>query len=152
MKLDNPQSQSLRPGLKVRIEPKNGLAREHVVDSFAGGRILALVGLEDRDIAESFSQASVFLKRSDFPTLRNDEIYLNDMLGFEVIDQENKSIGSVEGFSDNTAQVLIEVRLSNGETGMIPFVPALVKKVDERTKTIIVDLPLGLFENENDPA
>lgn len=149
LKLENPQSQSLRPGLKIRVETKRGIAQEHIVTSFVAGRILSLSGLDDRNIAEAFNQSTVFIKRSDFPALRNDEIYLNDMLGFEVLDQENNSIGHVEAFSDNTAQVLIEVRLSDGRVGMIPFVAALVKKVDEGAKTIIVDLPEGLLENEN---
>lgn len=151
-KLDNPNSDSLRPGLKVRVETKKGVVSEHTVAAFQAGRILSFVGLDDRDVAETFNQSQLFVKRSDFPNLRDDEIYLNDMIGFDVVDQVGEPIGKVEGFSDNTAQVLLVVRASNGVQGMIPYVQPLITRVDQLSRQIVVDIPQGLFESEKEDA
>lgn len=147
-KPDNPKSESLRPNLCIQIESRTGVLTRHVVKSYQAGRILSLEGLVDRNIAETFQQSKVYVKRSDFPNLGDDEVYLNDMIGFEVIDQKGEKLGIVEGFSDNTAQTLLVVRTARGDQGMIPFVEQLVKDVDLEAGTIRVDIPDGLFESE----
>lgn len=152
VKLDNPKSASLRPGIKIRVLSSKGVAHEETVASFSGGRILCLVGLDDRNDAEKLHQASIFINRRDFPPIEDDEIYLSDMIGFNVVDPNDVVIGSVSGFSDNTAQVLLEVLLTDGRNGFIPYVPALVKRVDSATQKISVDLPEGLFDSEKQNA
>ena len=63
---------------------------------------------------------------------------------------DGESLGIVEGFSHNTAQVLLEVRSSTGSRGMIPYVSPLVKEINQIAKRIIVDLPEGLFESDRE--
>jgi 16S rRNA processing protein RimM len=148
IKLGNPHSESLRVGLQIHLRKKNGLIEHRIVKSVINGRILQLIDLEDRNVAEKLSQAEIYVDRSDFPALADDEIYLNDMMGFEVVDLEGHKIGSIRGFSDNGAQLLVDVLLPNHKHGLIPYVKPLIQKVDQASRQIIVDLPPGLFVDD----
>lgn len=152
VKLENPQSEAFQPGLQLRFEMPKGQLVFRRVRSFQAGRILSLEGLEDRDLAEEFNQAKIWVKRSDLPDLQEDEIYLGDMIGFQVLDEEGQTLGVVEGFSHNTAQLLLDLRLSSGSQAMIPYVAPLVKSIDQERKKITVDLPEGLLEIEKKDA
>lgn len=148
VKLVNAASKSLRPGIQVHFRLEKGTLKSFEVISFTAGRLLQIKGLEDRNVAETYVRSEVFIDRSDFPELKDNEIYLNDMLGFEVLSTNGDMIGEVTGFSDNTAQVLIEVKVPSGASAFIPYVKPLVQKVDTGARVIIVDLPLGLIESE----
>ncbi len=61
-----------------------------------------------------------------------------DLIGFEALDLEGKVLGRVTGFSDNRAQILVEI----GEM-LVPFVKPILVKIDEDNRQIILDLPEG---------
>jgi 16S rRNA processing protein RimM len=152
VKLDNPLGQSLRAGIPIQLKGKDGRFKDFEVASFIAGRILTLKELDDRDIAEKLGGSEIFLDRSDFPAIREDEIYLRDMLGFEVFDVHGTLLGTVFGFSDNTAQVILDVRSEAGSHGLIPFVKPLIQKIDQAARAITVDIPEGLFESKESDA
>jgi ribosomal 30S subunit maturation factor RimM len=131
VKLDNPLGQSLRAGIPIQLKGKDGRFKDFEVASFIAGRILTL---------------------KDFPAIREDEIYLRDMLGFEVFDVHGTLLGTVFGFSDNTAQVILDVRSEAGSHGLIPFVKPLIQKIDQAARAITVDIPEGLFESKESDA
>lgn len=147
VKLDNPQSDSLRSGIEIQIKLPSGEIQKKTVSEFVSGRFLKLDDVSDRNEAEKLSKSLLFIQRQDFPNIAEDEIYLHDMLGFEVVDVVGNPVGKVEEFSDNQAQVLLGVRNKDGFLGFIPYVAPLVVKVDSMTQTIVVDLPEGLFES-----
>lgn len=145
IKLDNPNSETLRPGLKLKLQ-KSGLAAQFFeVESFHAGRLLQLKDVADRTLAEKLTNSLMYVSREDFPKIASDEIYLTDMIGFEVFSSEGEKLGIVEGFTDNSAQTILEVRSTTGGIGLIPFVKPLITKLDADAKKIIVDLPNGLF-------
>lgn len=147
LKLGNPKSESLREGLVVHLRKSNGQLEDHVIDSVIDGRILTLEAVEDRNAAEKLLHSDLYIDRGDFPELSDDEIYLSDMLGFVVV-QDEQPIGSVIGFSDNGAQLLVEVRSEQGKVGFIPYVKPLIVKVDQAAKRVVVDIPQGLFDHD----
>lgn len=149
VKLDNPNSETLRPGLKLKLQ-KPGLADQFFeVESFHAGRLLQLKDVADRTVAEKLTNSLMYVARDDFPKIAPDEIYLTDMINFEVYSSQGEKLGTVEGFTDNSAQTILEVRSTTGGTGLIPFVKPLIEKLDPDAKKIIVNLPNGLFTDPN---
>jgi len=144
-KLDNPNSETLRPGLRLKLQKSGGAAQFFEVESFHAGRLLNLKDIVDRTVAEKLTGSLMYVAREDFPKIASDEIYLTDMINFEVLSSEGENLGTVEGFSDNGAQTILEVRSRSGGIGLIPYVKPLIEKVDPDAKKIIVNLPNGLF-------
>jgi 16S rRNA processing protein RimM len=104
-------------------------------------------GVADRDVALSIRGYSVYIRRSDFPTLDADEFYWVDLLGLGVVNEAGVALGTVADMIDNGAHSVLRVEYpSTGKDGkpvtgerLIPFVGVYVKTVDQAAKQIIVD-------------
>ncbi len=57
-----------------------------------------------------------------------------------------EAIGTVTALILGTAQDLLEVRLTDGRVGLVPFVEAIVPVVDIAGQRVVVDAPPGLFD------
>jgi 16S rRNA processing protein RimM len=159
--LDNPDGDVLVDGLVVRLEaPANaGRAQQAkppvlktVTRVFAGGVKLALDGVVSRDAADALRGAVVFARREDFPEPDDDELYLVDFVGAEVVTTTGERLGFIRDFSENGAQPLARVADAHGRVTDMPFVAGLVVRIDDANdngpKRVIVDPPEGLFAGE----
>ena len=77
-----------------------------------------------------------------------DAWYEDDLVGVEVRDPDGTRIGEVVALDVRPAQDLLEVRLLDGRTGLVPFVEAIVPvvAVDTDDPHVVVDAPPGLFD------
>lgn len=152
--LENPDGDVLRDGIALRLELPEGAPREVAVTRVYGDANVDLEEISDRDAAEALRNARVHVRRSDFPPPDEDETYLVDLLGAEVRHVDGRVLGVLESFSDNRAQPLAEVRTpddgsASGQGGrlvLVPFVPGIVSDVNEAERVVVLDPPLGLFE------
>ena len=78
--------------------------------------------------------------------LDEDEFLLDELVGIEVFDVEDKKLGFVVGVSNNGASDLLSVKTKNGKISLVPFVKAIVPTVDLKAKKIIVNNLEGLLE------
>ncbi len=75
--------------------------------------------------------------------------YEDELVGVAVRDVGGEGIGEVIALHIRPAQDLLEVRLHDGRTGLVPFVEALVPVVDltdPAGRFIVIDPPAGLFD------
>lgn len=72
--------------------------------------------------------------------------YAEDLVGLQVVNPSGDLLGTVVELHDRPVQDLLEVRLTNGGTGYVPFVEQLVPVVDIAAGRIVVDPPPGLFD------
>lgn len=106
------------------------------------GLLAQLGGVDDRNRAESFKGARIFVARSDFPPLGEDEYYWVDLIGLEVVNREGISLGRVSELLDIGPQQTLVLRQEEGGKTverMIPFVAAYVDAVDRDAGQIRVD-------------
>ena len=108
-----------------------------------GNKIIAqFEGIKDRTHLESLIPFEIYLDRDAFPEPEEGEVYLVDLEGMEVVNEEGNSIGKVESFSDNGAQILLNVRIDpNGELLTLPYVDAFFPKTDLEKKQITMIKP-----------
>ena len=100
--------------------------------------------IADRTLAECLRGARVFVPRSSFPSLPDDEYYWVDLIGCEVRNREGLLLGTVDDLLSTGPQTTLVLRraqqgASGGQQGLIPFVSAIVDTVDARAKCIVVD-------------
>lgn len=106
--------------------------------------VAQLMGVADRNAAESLKGAVVQVRRSHFPPLSNDEYYWVDLIGLAVENLQGDHLGSVVDLMDNGAHPILRVAAPvQGEDKqkewLIPFVDQFVKTIDQQAKKITVD-------------
>ncbi len=111
------------------------------------GFMVDIKGVTDRTEAEKWVGREVFVPESFLTSEEGEEIYLREVLGFEVIDQTRGSVGEVIGFAGNDFQDLLIIKGEEGEFE-VPFVEPLLIEIDKNKKQIAMDIPQGLVAGE----
>ncbi len=106
------------------------------------GYHVAFKGIDDRDEADKLRGQEVQVDRDELPPPGEDELYAIDLIGFEVIGADGKVHGVVEDLEEAGPQDLL--RLKGG--ALVPL--GLVKEVLSDQRSIVIEVPEGLFELE----
>lgn len=110
-----------------------------------GGYLLRFREIADRDAAQRLVGAELLLERDELRPLAEDEYFLHELVGLEVVDRERGSIGPVEDVYDASGQPLASVRI-DGREQLIPLRREMVDGVDMEARRIDVRLPSGLLD------
>ncbi len=145
IKLFNPESDSLGAGVRVLLcQRGGGDPQPYEVERATpkpGSELarLWLAGVDTREAAEALRGRELWIARADLPALDEDEFYLADLIGREVVrkgpDDSFESLGTIAGVTSNTAQDLFEVRLRGREWLLPAFAPFIVEI--EATRVIV---------------
>ncbi|MGD0616532.1 MAG: ribosome maturation factor RimM [Bryobacteraceae bacterium] len=106
--------------------------------------ILKFRGIDSMTAAESLAGADVSIPAAERPALPEDEVYLSDLIGCEVIDRvTGRSIGTVSAWQDSAGPPLLVLADS---PVLIPFARAICREIDVTGKRILIDAPEGLLD------
>lgn len=95
-------------------------------------------GVDDRDAAFALKGATIAVSRNEFPDLDDDEHYWVDLIGLQVTNLQNESLGLVKNLMQTGASDILVVNDGKVER-LIPFVKRHVSQVDMANKQVIVD-------------
>jgi len=98
-------------------------------------------GIETREQILALRGTLVGVPQSALPR-QEGELFWSELVGFEVVDRDGRSLGQVEGLTDNGAHPILRVRDASGETPrerLIPWVPIYIDRVDAPSRRIEVD-------------
>jgi 16S rRNA processing protein RimM len=120
--------------------PNKQVVEKQIEESFARDSVFhaKLAGINDRDAAFALKGATVCVNREDFPEPDEDEFYWIDLIGLNVINQQNESLGVVKDLMETGANDVLVVKQDDTER-LIPFVAQYVINVDLASKQIVVD-------------
>ena len=108
----------------------------------SGTVVAKFIGLDERNAAEALRGARIFLSRSSFPAASTDEYYWVDLIGLNVVNREGVKLGVVREWLPAGPQTPLVLALEvdgKEQERMIPFVSAVVDKVDLAGRQISVD-------------
>jgi len=111
-----------------------------------GTLLLTFAEVSDRNAAESLRDVMLeadVAEESDEP----DAWYDHELVGLTVTDPDGEKLGEVVEVQHPGAQDLLVVRTLRGQDRLVPFVQAIVPKVDLAAGRIVVDAPPGLLED-----
>jgi 16S rRNA processing protein RimM len=105
------------------------------------GYVATSPDVADRTAAEALRGARIFVPRSAFPAVSDDEYYWADLIGLAVRNRDDVELGQVVGLMDTGAQSVLRVQPADAAEGerLIPFVAAFVDSVDLPGRRIVVD-------------
>lgn len=169
VRLYDPASTALRPGLRVELRPPEGPSGHALqamsceilaVEPIPGRSSMRVqfAGVDDRDRAESLRGYQVWVQRDALPPLAEDEFYLEDIIGLPVErerpDGRVQRLGTIVGVTSNGAQDLLEIEWvrpdGRKDTWLLPALPQFLADIGEQR--VRVELPLGLLPDPLEDA
>lgn len=148
--LNDDQNESiLEEGMKVYLYPASEKSQvskggeEWLITKLRFGNkvICTFEGMKDRTHLETLLPFEIRVPREAFPETDDNEVYLVDLVDWDVVNQERVKIGSLESFSDNGMQYLFDVRMNDGSLVTLPYVDAFFPELDTENKQIVMIQP-----------
>jgi 16S rRNA processing protein RimM len=94
------------------------------------GKLAArLAGCEERNAALALKGSELAVRRDAFPPNAENEFYLADLVGLEVVNSRGEALGAVAGIFEHGAHPVIRVVAGDTER-LLPFVEQVVRRVD----------------------
>ena len=101
--------------------------------------IARLEGIDDRDVAAGYVQATIGVERSQLPETADGEYYWSDLEGLTVRKKDGTVLGTVAYLLETGANDVLVIREADREV-LVPFIPdQVVKDVDLASGVIDVD-------------
>jgi 16S rRNA processing protein RimM len=101
--------------------------------------------VNDPETAIKISKRPIFLPKSLRPKSAKGEFYDDEILDFEVWDENHGLLGRVTSVIQTGANKLLEVD-NNGKEILIPINSPLITSINKSKKKICVDLPEGFLD------
>jgi 16S rRNA processing protein RimM len=104
----------------------------------SGALLARLAGLGTREQALRLKGQTVSVRRAALPEPEAGQYYWADLVGLEVVNAQGSVLGVVQGLFSNGAHDVMELA-GDRSTRLVPFLPAVVKKVDLEGRRIEVE-------------
>lgn len=108
--------------------------------------LLTLKGVGDRNRAEELRGREIFVPESALPELDDDEFYLRDLLGLDVLLEDGSRLGVLDNFMETAGQIVWSITHDSGKEILLPAVSEFLVAVDPDAGSITVAPPEGLVE------
>lgn len=113
--------------------------------------LMSLEGIETVDAAKELVGVKLFLPVSMLPKLKDNQFYYHEIVGYQVVDKNNGTLGTVKEVYSTGAQDVLVMTYQSKEV-LIPLMDEIIPKVDKKNKLIHSILPDGLLEVYLDDA
>lgn len=101
--------------------------------------IAQLACAADRTAAEAMRDCLVGAPRAALPPTTTDEYYWADLVGLEVINTHDQSLGRIVGLIETPANTVLRVGDGEGDERLLPFVAVVVLEVDLTRRLVRVE-------------
>jgi 16S rRNA processing protein RimM len=107
--------------------------------------VMKLEDIQKAEEADKLRGCELFLPLSMLPKLSEGEFYLHDLVGCEVIEETNGSLGKVESIYDLPNNELMSLTVKGKEV-LIPIQKSFIVHFDLSAKMLKLRLPEGFIE------
>ncbi len=111
------------------------------------GFVVSVEGVADRNQSEAMVGSNVYIPEHFLVSGEGEDLYLREVLGFRVLDQQRGDVGEVVGFSGNSMQDILVIKNDIGEYE-VPFVSPIHLQTDKEKQQLLMDIPQGLVAGE----
>jgi 16S rRNA processing protein RimM len=99
----------------------------------------------DRDQVRALTGLTWYEMRDSFPSLRDDEVYLVDLIGMEAVLENDESIGPIIDILDYGPYETFLIR-KKGRDVLVPNVDEFVLRIDMEAKQVVIRPIEGLID------
>lgn len=108
--------------------------------------VLKFKGIDDINAAERYRKSSLYVKRADAVRLKKDEYFIADLMGLNVLDEEEKKIGVLKEVMETGANDVYVISLDDGRELLLPAIRQCVLAVDVEAGFIKIHILEGLLD------
>jgi 16S rRNA processing protein RimM len=119
----------------------------HRIRYHKGRWLLSIVDFRDRDAADTWRGRHLFLPEQSLDELPEGFYYEHHIVGLSCRSLEGDELGEVTGIDQGPGQRRLIVRRGRREF-LVPYVPEIVVNVDLEAKTVTIDAPPGLLDDD----
>ncbi|GHH96536.1 ribosome maturation factor RimM [Neobacillus kokaensis] len=107
--------------------------------------LLIFEGLENINLVEKFRDGILKVPESQLSELEEDEFYFHEIIGCQVFLTSGEVLGKISEILTPGANDVWVVKGKDGKEVLIPYIADVVKKVDVKEKTVIIEPMEGLL-------
>lgn len=100
--------------------------------------VLKLDGVESMNDAENFRNKDVFISHNDLNELSDDEYYVDDLIGCEVVLEDGKKVGKLADVNNYGATDILVIKDGTEEI-LCPLIEGLLVDVDFNSNKIVLN-------------
>lgn len=130
------------------VEDESGKRRFSLrITGTAKGQVIAAIeGVSDRDAALALKGERLYVDRAALPDAEEGSYYHADLIGLVAVTVEGDRLGTVSVLHDFGAGDLVEIKVPEGRSVLLPFNATVVPEVDLVGGRLVVDPPDGMLE------
>ena len=144
----NPESTLLATSPTLYLESEEGYRPFSVEDVRPHDQYwrIKFQGIESPETAKLFRGRVIALPREALPDISKDEVYLEDLIGFEVVGPQGESLGKLLAWEMVGSSEVFSAGKNKKSANLIPYREEFVAKTDKIGKKIILtDLAMELI-------
>ena len=107
--------------------------------------ILKFKGIDNINLIEKYKGAEIFVTRENAIPLEDDEFYIADILGAEVVSDEGEVLGTLKDVMQTGANDVYDIKLDKGGELLLPAIKQCILDVDIDGGTMKVHVLKGLM-------
>ncbi|MBQ4109298.1 MAG: 16S rRNA processing protein RimM [Clostridia bacterium] len=115
------------------------------VKYFKNNVMLLLDGVDSIEKAELYRNKIIMLPEEDLPELEENEFYVKDLLGANVVTESGENLGEIIDVFKTGSNDVYTVK-KDGKNIYLPAIKDVVKNIDIENKIITVELMEGLID------
>ncbi len=108
------------------------------------GLLVKFKGINSAEEAGQFRNQWVYIKASEAPPLPEGKIYQHQLLGFQVVDDTERSLGELVEILETGANNVYVVKDEAGHELLLPAIPSVILDIDTERHLVRVHLLEGL--------
>ena len=132
---------------KVFVKKSNEI-KEYKVEEVKYHKNMVLIkfkGIDKIEDAETLRNSYLEVDRENAIELEEGEYFIADLLGVDVITEENKHLGKLEDIFNTGSNDIYVVKSEDGKQLLLPAISEVIKEISLEEKKIIVHLIEGLI-------
>lgn len=112
----------------------------------AHGLVLKLAGVDTPESARALRTQQVYVKAADRPTLPEGVYYHHEILGFDVVDENDQLVGKLSEILETGANDVYVVTRPVGREALLPVIAEVVQGIDLEHRRIRIRGIPGLLD------
>lgn len=121
------------------------------IKPFREGLMLKPKYISNRNESDLLKGQMFFIPEDMLNSEVGETIFLSEIQGFEITNENDQILAQITGFSSNGLQDILVVKTTEGKVAEIPFVEDFILDLNFENRKIKMSLPEGLLDLESNP-
>jgi 16S rRNA processing protein RimM len=135
----------LQPGMRVYLGESHHVKYVHTMRDHRGGLLVSFEDFVDPDSVGELRNLMVYVRTNDRPELPEGEYYHHQLLGLNVVDENDVSLGKVVNILETGANDVLVIQQAAGREILVPYSESSILEIHLETGQMRVHLLPGMI-------